>query len=70
MSNGTVITLGILSSIILVTSCIALNAQSYYNNLSYAHNSEFLNKEKIFLRDRVAHNVYRNLDRRQKVEQW
>ena len=61
MSSGIVITWGFLSTIILVGSCISLNAGTYYNRFVGGHISEPVVKSRLVLRDRTAQYRFNNI---------
>lgn len=52
MSSSSIIIFGILSAILLIFSCITLNAASFYNELELSANSELVLKPTLVLRDR------------------
>jgi len=57
MSSGIVITWGFLSTIILVGSCISLNAGHYYNKFVGGYSNELTVKPKLVLIDRTPYNI-------------
>jgi len=61
MSSGIVIIWGFLSTIILVGSCISLNAGNYYDKFVGGNSNELLIKPKLVLRDRTSHNILNDI---------
>lgn len=57
MTIGSIIIFGILSAILLVFSCILLNAPKFYNELSSNTNRELVLKPQMVLRDRQIYRL-------------
>jgi len=57
MNSGIVITWGFLSTIILIGSCISLNAGDYYDKFVGGNSNESETKSKLILRDRTPQNI-------------
>jgi len=61
MSSGTVLIWGVASTILLIGSCLVLNAQTYYQELSnkafMVDNSPFKISSKLILRDHRTHEL-------------
>ena len=62
MSSGIVITWGFLSTIILVGSCISLNAGDYYDRFVGGNSNEFVIKPKLVLRDRIPQDILNDIN--------
>jgi hypothetical protein len=54
MSSSTVIIFGTFSAILLIMSCISLNASQYYSELGFDESHHLLTKPTIVLRDRTS----------------
>jgi hypothetical protein len=52
MSSGSIIIFGIFSAVLLILSCITLNAASFYNELEISIHSPLVSKTTLVLRDR------------------
>ena len=52
MSSGSIIIFGILSAILLILSCITLNASRFYNELESSTSTHLVSKPTLVLRDR------------------
>jgi len=61
MNSAIVIIWGLLSTIILVGSCISLNAGDYYNRFVGGNISEYVVKPKLVLRDRTPRNIFNEI---------
>ena len=61
MSSGTVMVFGTFSSVLLVISCISINAAQYYSELTIKENSQLLRKPTIVLRDRTPHDLLKEV---------
>jgi hypothetical protein len=59
MDSGSIIIFGILSGILLIFSCIALNAPKFYNELVVNSDTHLVSKPTLVLRDR---NIYISKD--------
>ncbi len=61
MSSGTVLIWGVASTILLIGSCLILNAQTYYQELANKSfmdsNTPFKISSKLILRDHQAHKL-------------
>ena len=61
MSSGTVLMWGVTSAILLIGSCLVLNAQIYYQELENKNfmddNSPFKISSKLILRDHRTHKL-------------
>ncbi len=64
MSSGTVLMWGVAFAILLIGSCLVLNAQSYYQELENKFDNETPLKisSKLILRDHQTHNNKVNYD--------
>jgi len=61
MSSGTVMVFGAFSSVLLVISCISLNAAEYYSELTMNESSQLLKKPTIVLRDRTHQSLLKEV---------
>ena len=52
MSSGSIIIFGIFSAILLILSCITLNAAKFYNELEISTSTHLVSKPTLVLRDR------------------
>ena len=52
MSSSSIIIFGILSAILLILSCITLNAPKFYNELELNSGTHLVSKPTLVLRDR------------------
>lgn len=55
MDSGSIIIFGILSAILLILSCITLNASKFYNELEVSSNIRLDSKPTLVLRDRYMY---------------
>ena len=52
MRTNSIIIFGLLSAILLIFSCIALNAPKFYNELELNTDTHLVSKARLVLRDR------------------
>ena len=52
MRNSSIIIFGILSALLLILSCISLNAPSFYNEIQMNTKTDLVSKRVLLLRDR------------------
>ena len=52
MSSSSIIIFGVLSAILLIFSCITLNAARFYNELEMSSSTHLVSKPTLVLRDR------------------
>jgi len=52
MNSGSIIMFGVLSGILLILSCITLNAAKFYNELETSTRTHLVSKSTLVLRDR------------------
>ncbi len=57
MSSSSIIIFGILSAILLIFSCITLNASRFYNELEVGSSITLVSKPTLVLRDRNLYSL-------------